>query len=406
MAQQIETVIVGGGQAGLAMSHFLTERGQPHTIFERHRIAERWRTERWNSLAFQMPNWSLSLPGMDYDGDDPDGFAHQSDILRFIEDYATRIAAPVQTGVEVLALGQLAPDQFVLETSAGEVSARNVIIATGPFHQPAIPALAKVLPPSIFQVDATRYRSPEQLPAGAVLVVGSGSSGTQIADELLRAGRKVFLSVGRHRYAPRRYLGRDVIWWLIRLGRFDVPIDSFPGRNFPPPTVMTGVDGGYDLYPRALAEMGAVLLGRLRGYANGCLEIGDTVNAVLDAADQSCAEFIAAANGLAATLAMPLSDAPLPRNSVPVAPIGSVDLQEADIGSVVWATGYRFNFNWVKLPVLDDAGAPVQQRGVTGCPGIYFLGLHWMHTFRSGLLSYVGQDAAFVADHLVQHRRT
>ncbi len=395
-------IIVGGGQAGLALSCHLAQRGLDHLVLERARIAERWRTDRWDSLAFQMPNWSLELPGKTYDGPDPEGFAAYSDILRFIEDYATETRAPVRTGTNVTALRRdEAGGGYVLESSGGIIHARHVVIATGPFHAPLIPDFATTLPEYIFQTDAVRYKSAAQLPEGAVLVVGSGSSGTQIADELLRFGRTVYLSVGRHRFTPRRYRGKDVIWWLDKLGRLDVLIDAFADRKHPPPTVMTGVDGGCDLYPRLLAERGAILVGRVTACSDGTLAIADDVNRILAAADQSCGDFLAAADALAETLQMDdCADRWMlpPAAALPATP--RLSLSDAGIRTVLWATGYRSDYGWVDLPIFDASGAPVQRRGVTDCPGIYFLGLHWMHNFRSGLLSYVGQDAGHVADHL------
>lgn len=402
-----ETVIVGAGQAGLAMSGHLRRRGRDHVVLERGQIGGRWRGDRWDSLAFQMPNWTLELPGMPYEGSDPEGFALHGEILRFIEAYAARIEAPVREGVEVTALrAREEADGYVLETSAGRVQALNVVIATGPFHHPVIPGCAAALPPEVFQTDALRYRAPDQLPEGAVLVVGSGSSGTQIADELLRAGRKVFLSLGRHRYAPRTYRGRDVIWWFDRLGRFDVPIDAFPDRRHPPPTVMTGVDGGYDLYPRLLGTQGAVLVGRVTAVAEGQVMLADDANRLLDEADRACGEFIAAADALAWTVGLPPDrGGTWPRAAGPVAPVPSLDIAAEGIAAVVWAVGYGTDHGWVKLPVLDAGGRPLHQRGVTACSGVYFLGLHWMHTFGSGLLSYVGQDAAWLADAIDRRAR-
>ena len=377
MDVHFDTIVVGAGQAGLAMSHHLQARGRDHVVLERHRIAERWRTERWDSLAFQMPNSTLSLPGMTYAGDDPDGFALHGDIVTFIEDYSARIAAPVRTGVNVAALR---PDTdgkgYRLETSDGPMSARNVVIATGPFQRARIPDIAAEVPPSICQTDAIRYQSPKALPDGAVLVVGSGASGSQIADELLRSGRRVYLSLGRHRYAPRRYRGRDVIWWLDALGRFDVPVDTFPNRTYPPPTVMTGVDGGYDLYPRQIGCDGAILLGRVVGIADGRIFLADDANQLLDQADKSCTDFILAADALADSLGLPPTEGDVPplQAQPPVRPILSLDLRDAGVTSIVWTTGYGLDFGWIKLPVLDALGLPLQNRGVTRHPGLYFLG--------------------------------
>src|SRR5262245_8140544 len=400
-----DTVIIGGGQAGLAMSYHLRQRGREHIILERRRVAERWRTERWDSLRFQLPNSWLELPGKPYTGTDPNGFTHHSDVVRFIVDYAAEIAAPVRIGVEVTSL---CTDEgnggYSLETTDGRICARHVVIATGPFQRPVVPDYSQSVPSSVYQTDSTHYRNPAELPPGAVLVVGTGNSGCQIADELLRSGRRVFLAISRHTRVPRRYRGKDVIWWYENLGRFDVNIDSFPGRRYPPTSIMTGVDGGYDLDPRRLGSAGASLLGRVLGINDGTLVLADDAEQLLAAADQSYAAFIEAADKLAATPAMrselDQTEVPAPLPPLSVDGVRTLKLREENIRTIVWANGYGFSFDWVKLPIIDGKGAPVQQRGVTACPGVYFLGLHWMHTFRSAILPFVGRDAAYLADQM------
>lgn len=387
------------------MSHHLRQRGREHVILERRRVAERWRTERWDSLRFLLPNRWLELPGKSYAGTDPDGFVHHSEVLRFVLDYATEIQAPVRTGVEVTSLSRGEDSGYYsLDTSHGPIKARQVVIATGPFQRTLIPDFAREIPPSVVQIDATGYRNPQQLPPGAVLVVGSGNSGCQIADELLRSGRRVFLAVSRHNRVPRRYRGQDVIWWYENLGRFDVPIDSFPGRRHPPTTLMTGIDGGYDLSPRFCGSAGATLVGRVLGITDGTLALGDDAANLLAAAEKSHAGFIEAADALAATPGNSFEfgpkESPPPLPPFPVDNIRGLNLREENIGTVIWASGYGFTFDWVKLPIIDAKGIPIQQRGVTICPGVYFLGLHWMHTFRSAILAFVGRDAAYLADHM------
>jgi putative flavoprotein involved in K+ transport len=321
LREKYDTVIIGGGQTGLAMSYCLRQRGREHIVLERQRVAERWRTERWDSLRFQLPNSWLGTA-----------------------------------------------------------------------------------PSSIYQTDAIHYRNPENLPPGAVLIVGSGNSGCQIADELLHSGRRVFLAISRHSRVPRRYRGKDVIWWYENLGRFDVNIDTFPGRRYPPTIIITGIDGGHDLDPRRLGRAGATLLGRVLGITDGTLALADDADQLLAAADKSYAGFIEAADALAATLSMSSelqpkeASAPLP--PLRVDGIRRLNLREENINSIIWANGYGYSFDWLKLPITDANGAPIQQRGVTACAGVYFLGLHWMHTFRSAVLSFVGRDAAYLADHI------
>ena len=404
MREHHDIVVIGGGQAGLAMSAVLQKQGREHVVLERRRVGERWRTERWESLRFQFPNWALELPGYSYSGDDPDGFAHWREVLRVIEQYAASTHAPVREHTEVTAL-RADEGGFVLAVPDGTIHARRVVVATGPFQRPRIPQFSEGVAPTVLQTDPTCYRRPEDLPDGAVLVVGSGASGCQIGDELLRAGRTVFISVSRHRRVPRRFRRKDVTWWLDRMGRFDQTIDSFPGRQWPPSVVVTGVNGGYDVNVRQMAADGIQVLGRVLGARDGRLMVARSANDVLDEADEAFAGFLAAARELAA--ASPDCDlAEEEETTVPaalpttVAEIDSLDLRRESIAAIIWATGYDYDYGWLQAPVLDVQGRPLQQRGVTPVPGLYFLGLHWMHTFKSGLLSGVGRDAEYLAEHM------
>lgn len=403
MREHHDTIVIGGGQAGLAMSAVLQQRGREHVVLERGQIGERWRIERWESLRFQFPNWSLELPGYVYSGDDVDGFAHWREILRVIEDYAASMRAPVREHTEVTEL-RAEDGGFVLSIPDGTMHARHIVVATGPFQRPRVPQFSENVAPSVLQTDPTRYRRPEDLPDGAVLVVGSGASGCQIGDELLRAGRTVFLSVSRHRRVPRRLGGKDVYWWLDRMGRFAQTIDSLPGRRWPPSTVVTGVSGGYDVNVRQMAADGIRVLGRVIGASDGTFAVARNANDVLDEADAAFAGFLAAALEIAATNpdvelseGEPTGSAVLPTK---VAEVEYLDLRRERIAAVVWATGYDYDYGWLRAPVLDAQGRPLQQRGVTDSPGLYFLGLHWMHTFKSGLLSGVGSDAEYLAEHM------
>lgn len=406
MAEHHDTVIVGGGQAGLAMSFHLHERGREHVILERGRVGERWRSERWNSLHFQFPNWSMRLPGMAYAGAEPEQFSHNAMVTSFIEDCARKIDAPIRENTEVIALRRdAANENYLVETQEGILKAHNVVIATGPFQRPFIPAFCNGLPSSILQMDAARYRSPDELPPGAVLVVGSGASGCQIADELYHSGRAVILSVSRHRRVPRRYRGKDMFWWFEKLGRFDITIDTFPNHKYPPSTVVTGVNGGYDVDIRQFAKDGVQVVGHVEGISDGNVALASDVNETLNAADKAYADFMVAADTLLVQsdlrASLELDDSPsLSGIAADIKIKQTLNLQEANIGTVIWATGHRFDFGWVHLPIFDSLGAPIQTRGVTSCRGIYFLGLHWMHTFKSGLLSFVGEDALYLANYM------
>lgn len=408
MPEQHDVVVIGAGQAGLAMSAVLQERGREHVVLERQGIGERWRTERWDSLRFQFPNWSMALPGWAYSGDDPDGFAHWPEILRIIGDYAARTGAPVRERTEVIDL-RADDGGFVLRVPDGAILARIVVVATGPFQRARIPQMSADIAGSVLQTDPTHYGCPQDLPDGAVLVVGSGASGCQIAEELLRAGRTVFLSVSRHRRVPRRFRGRDVYWWLEHMGRFSQTIDSFPERRWPPSTVVTGVDGGYDVNVRQMAAGGVRVLGRVLATSGGIVALARDANQVLDEADAAFAGFVAAAREVAeGNRDLDLDDedpAASAVQRVPVAEIDSLDLQHENVAAIVWATGYVYDYAWLHAPVLDDRGAPVQQRGVSPVAGLCFLGLHCMHTFKSGLFSGVGADAEYIADHMTVTRR-
>jgi putative flavoprotein involved in K+ transport len=414
MKHQVETVIVGGGQAGLAMSYYLSQLGHEHVILERQRLAERWRSERWNSLRFQFPNWSLQLPGFGYDGNEPDRFATSSEVVRFIEHYAALIQAPLQCGVEVRDLKQnLKSRRFILDTSARTIEATQVVIATGPFQRPSIPASGGSLSRDVFQIHASQYSNSAQLPPGAVLIVGTGSSGCQIAEELYQSGRMVYLSVSVHKRAPRRYRGKDLLHWMNVLGRFDTPIDSLPDRQIPSPLLLTGADGGHDVDLRKFAADGVVLLGRFREASDRKLAFEEDVEKTLQYADESFNDFVRNAEDYALATGRDLNteverDLSFPRKSIPAQPRAVLDLKTANINAVVWCTGYNFDFDWLHLPVLDARGIPIQRRGLTRCRGAYFLGLHWMHTMNSGVLFGVGKDAAYLAEniHEVAHRTT
>jgi putative flavoprotein involved in K+ transport len=407
MTASYETVIVGGGHAGLALSYHLDRLGRPHMILERGRVAERWRSERWDSLMFQFPNWSLRLPGQEYHGDDPDGFATRDEVIAFIERYRERVNAPVRTGVRV---DRVAPIDggFRLETTDGPVEAANVVAATGPYQEPVLPAVRHALPPGIVQVHARGYRNPARLPAGAVLVVGSGASGCQIVEDLLAAGRTVYLSVGRHRRYPRRYRGRDMFWWMERIGALDQTLEERPEARERPNPLVTGVGGGHDIDLRDYAAAGVTLLGHLVDITGPWLHLADDVAALLAEGDESVGVFTRAVDAYIARSGLAAPAATSPGGSLraasphvaPPATIRELDLVAAGITSVIWATGFRRDFGWIDAPVLDERGEPIHRRGVTACQGLYFLGLPWLHKLKSSVLCGVGDDAAHLADQI------
>ena len=404
MRESIETVVVGGGQAGLALSYYLGSQGREHVVLERGRVAERWRTQRWDSLMFQFPNWSIELPGSAYSGPHPDGFSHAAGVLAFMEHYAEWIKCPLRTGVEVRALSSSKGGRYLVSTNVGAIEARNVAIATGPYQTPRVPAVAAKFPRHIVQVHAADYRNPRQLPPGGVLVVGSGASGCQIAEELLASGRQVFLAVGRHRRVPRRYRGRDVFWWRRALGQLDVTAADTPEDRRLPPPLVTGVGGGHEVDIRAYAKDGMVLLGHLRDVTDTHIALADDLEANLAAGDRACSEFTSAVDQyLLRHEGAGIAPATPPRRIACESP-AQVDARASNIRAVVWATGYRYDFRWIDLPVFDMRGLPSHCRGVTSVPGIYFLGLAWLHKLKSSFLCGVGEDAEYLAGRICNSR--
>jgi putative flavoprotein involved in K+ transport len=399
--ERVATVVVGAGHAGLAVSKLLRERGAEHVVLERGRTAERWRSERWDSFTLLTPNWATWLPGWRYDGDDPDGFMTRSEVVSYLEGYARSFGAPVREGVEVEQLSAANGDGYRLRTSGGELLADAVVIATGPFQAPRLPEVTGALPNDVLQLHSSAYRSPGELPPGAVLVVGTGASGQQIADDLLRAGRRVYLSVGRHRRVPRRYRGRDHFRWLEQGGFYertaaDVPVEQ---RRRGASPALTGYDGGYDLDLRRFAAAGGTLLGRVLGATDGRLILDQGLAASLAQGDRAYDDFAAWVEGRLVRFEGPFPD-PTPRERFPdpPQPPAELDLRAAGVSTVVWATGFRSDFDrWVKLPVLDADGEPVHHRGATACTGIYFVGLNWLHRLRSAFIRGAEEDAGHVA---------
>lgn len=401
-SEQVETLVIGGGQAGLAISHMLSRRGRPHLVLERARVAERWRTERWDGLRFQFPNWSVSLPGFPFPHTDPDGFATSAEIVDYLTAYAAFAAVPIRCGVGVTRLSR----GFVAETTAGVVEAANVVVATGPYQRPLMPDLLEG-EPGLFQVHASKYRAPDQLAPGSVLVVGGGASGAQIAEELLRAGRRVYLSVSHHRRMPRRYRGRDLIWWIAELGLDQTPVEKRgPDRTLP---LITGAYGGHTIDFRQFAAQGITLLGRLAGADGGVLEIADDLGVSLAAGDKSYAGFLDLVDQHVAHRGLDMPPEPEARAMLPDppevrAPLRRLDLREAGIGSVIWSTGYGCDFSWIDMPVLNPQGEPLHRHGVTDVPGLYFIGLQWLSRMNSSFLSGIGQDADRLAQHIADRR--
>lgn len=405
--EKVETLVVGAGQAGVAMSEHLSNCGVPHLVLERQRIAERWRTGRWDSLVANGPAWHDRFPGLEFSKTNPDAFAAKESVADYFVAYAEKIAAPIRCGVEVRSVQRNAGRPgFRVETSAGVIEAMNVVAATGPFQRPVIPAIVPG-DAGIMQIHSNAYRNPGQLPEGAVLVVGAGSSGVQIADELLRAGKQVFLSVGPHDRPPRAYRGRDFCWWLGVLGKWDAAAPA-PGTEHVTIAV-SGAYGGQTIDFRRLAAQGMTLVGRTESFRGGVMtfapDLADNIArgdanylSVLDEADAYVAR-----NGLDLPLE-PEAHIIGPDPQCVTDPILELNLAKAGITSIIWATGYALDFSWLKVDAFDEKGRPIHQRGVSAEPGVYFLGLPWQSRRGSSFIWGVWHDAKYLADQIAKQR--
>jgi len=395
-------VVVGAGQAGLSIAACLQRRGIRPLVLEKHRIAHAWEQQRWDSFCLVTPNWQCRLPEFPYDGPDPQGFMGRTEIVAYVRRFAERIGAEVREGVAVRRL-QRQGAGYRLETAEGEIEAEQVVVATGGYHRPRRHPSAERLPRAVLQLDARDYRHPDQLPEGPVLVVGSGQSGCQIAEDLFLAGRRVHLSVGSAPRSPRRHRGKDVVDWLDRMGYYAMPIDQHPDpRAVRTKTnhYLTGRDGGRDIDLRRLALQSMVLHGRLGEIGEGRIDFDDQLAAHLDQADAVYSRIRASIDahisreGLEAPPEPPYEPCWEPPPAHPT----SLDLQAEPLAAVIWCTGYGADFSWIDVPVFDGSGMPAHQRGVTASAGLYFIGLPWLHTWGSARFCGVAEDA----DHLAE----
>jgi putative flavoprotein involved in K+ transport len=406
--EKVDTIVVGGGQAGLAMSEHLSKCGVPHVVLERHRIAERWRSERWDSLVANGPAWHDRFPGLEFPDTPPGSFVPKEKVADYFVAYAKEIAAPVRCGVEVRTVERnKGRPGFLVETSHGLMEANNVVAATGAFQCPIIPTLVPE-DSGILQIHSTAYRNPDQLPEGAVLVVGAGSSGVQIADELRRAGKRVYLSVGPHDRPPRAYRSRDYCWWLGVLGKWDVETRG-PGMEHVTIAV-SGARGGFTVDFRRLAAEGITLLGRTESFNSGTMtfapDLSDNIArgdanylAVLDEADAYVLR-----NGL--QLPEELDARKIgPDPECVINPILELKLAAAGITSIIWATGFTSDYSWLKVDAFDEKGKPKHQRGISSEPGIHFLGLSWQSRRGSAFIWGVWHDAKHLADRIATQRK-
>ena len=402
-AEVTDVLVVGAGQAGVAMSEHLTNRGVPHIVLERSRIAERWRSERWDSLVANGPVWHDRFPGMEFPGLPQDAFAPKEQVADYFERYARSFDAPIRCGVEVTRVRRIPGSPgFEVETTHGRIRAQSVVAATGAFQVPVIPPVVPA-DAGVEQLHSSAYRNPEQLPAGGVLVVGAGSSGVQIADELRRSGREVTLAVGPHDRPPQRYRGRNFVWWLGVLGLWDA---AAPPEGAEHVTIaVSGANGGQTIDFRALAERGITLAGRANAYADGVLHFGDDLARNIRLGDENYLSLLRAADAYIERNGLDLPEEPEahvlgPDPECVTHPVREIDLAAAGITSIVWATGFTVDYRWLEVEAFDDRGRPVHQRGVSREPGVYFLGLPWQSRRGSSFIWGVWHDAKYLADQI------
>jgi putative flavoprotein involved in K+ transport len=408
--EHIETVIIGGGQAGLATSYYLTQYGREHLVVEQAAQAGSvWRNERWDSFTLVTPNWAFVMPGAEHNAADRDGFMSRAQVVAYFDQYVERFQPPIQYNTRVISIESLDSKGYRVHTPERSLKASNVVIATGFFQQPKIPPSATGLSSSITQLHSSAYRNPESLPAGAVLVVGSAQSGCQIAEELYQSGRQVFLCTGSAGRVPRRYRGKDIIAWLDQAGFFDLTLEQLPPgmSKFEGIPHLSGANGGHTLNLHQFARDGVRLLGHLRGAANDKVVLAPDLHQNLTQIDRFEREVLNMIDGHIQEqgLAAPPGDVPQLRSGYEQPSIEELDLKAAGINTVIWAIGYTFDYSLVKLPIRDGDGFPIQTSGVTKHVGLYFVGMPWMPSERSGFLLGVGQAARRIASNIAAVRQ-
>jgi len=406
-ATHFSVIVIGGGQAGLSVSHELKRRDVHHVVLEKNRIGHSWRNDRWDSFCLVTPNWQCRLPDFPYNGSDPKGFMLKDEIVAYLEDFARMVDPPIREGVAVTRVGRGKTGVLEVDTSEGPLTADHVVVATGGYDVPIVPAYAHGLDKSIAQIHSVDYRNPDQLPPGEVLVVGSGQSGVQIMEDLYLAGRKVHLCVGPAPRSPRVYRGRETTEWLMEMGYYALTIDKHPqGEKAKEKTnhYLSGRAGGHEIDLRRFARDGVSLYGSVAGIDGTTVRFANDLATNLDDADEV---YVSIRRDIDAFIAAKGIDAPAEPPFVPVwqpqeTPL-AVDCAAQGISAIVWAIGFRPNYAWIELPVFDGRGAPKYDRGVAPVEGLYFIGLPWLHTWGSGRFLGIGEDAAHLAG--VMHAR-
>ncbi|BBP99016.1 FAD-dependent oxidoreductase [Burkholderia sp. SFA1] len=401
-------IVIGGGQAGLSASYFLKQASIDHLVLEKHSVTHTWRTQRWDTFCLVTPNWQCALPGHPYQGADPHGFMKKDEIIEYLDAFIAKVNAPVLEGAAVTRVTRDAQGRFAVTSTRGAFTADQIVVASGGYHTPIVPRMAERLPANIVQVQSSEYRNADALPPGAVLVVGSGQSGAQIAEDLHLSGRKVHLAVGEAPRCARFHRGRDVVDWLADMRYYDMPVTDHPLREGVRDNTnhyVTGRDGGRDIDLRRFALEGMELFGRLEDFRDGKLRFATNLRANLDDADDTYNRINASIDAFIAKHGI---DAP------PTAPYVSIwqpqeeraelDLQASGITSIVWCIGFTPDFAWLDAPVFNGRGYPSHTRGVTAVKGLYFIGLPWLHTWGSGRFSGVARDAQYIVDAVCAER--
>lgn len=401
-------VVVGGGQAGLSISHYLKQASIDHIVFEKKTVTHTWREQRWDTFCLVTPNWQCALPGHPYTGDDPHGFMKKDEIIAYLDAFIEKVDAPVLEQTSVVGIKRGSDGKYVVDTSAGQYTADHVVVASGGYHTPIVPRMAERLPADIVQVQSSDYRGPDALPEGAVLVVGSGQSGAQIAEDLHLAGRKVYLAVGEAPRCARMYRGRDVVDWLADMQYYEMPVEQHPLREGVRDNTnhyVTGRDGGRDIDLRKFASQGMELFGPLLDYDGQALRFVPNLASNLNAADDVYNRINASIDGFIDKHGI---DAPEGGRYTPLwspaAERETLDLAASGITSIVWCIGFRPDFSWIDAPIFNGRGYPAHHRGVTPQAGLYFVGLPWLHTWGSGRFSGVARDAQYIVETIVEKR--
>lgn len=414
----LDTVVVGAGQAGLGTSYFLQQTRRNHLVLERGRIGETWLSQRWDSFQLNSPNSLNTLPGLPYDGIEPDGFWRTDELVAYFQHYAERWRLPVRTGVAVIAVDPA--DEiggFLVRTNATEpalkaVLTRSVVVASGMQQTPRFPAPKFKMPADVMQVHTAAYRNAAALPPGAVVVVGSAQSGVQIAEDLVTAGRKVYLCTSKVGRRPRRYRGKDIMEWDVEMKLWDVTIASLKAKSIRPATQaqISGVGRyGRTVGLQSLARKGVVILGRLLDVEGNSLVLSDEAAEHVRFADEFSQQRKSAIDSYLASAGLPLpppeddpADEPDHRAEC-ASTLTRLDLSDARVGAIIWATGFTADFTWIHVPVLDAAGMPMHERGVSPVRGLYFVGFPWLYKRKSGFICGIEEDGKFIADAIAQH---